>query len=107
MEEDNDDQWLYGEDSTTEKPAGNDESTDRIETDVFSEKGNEAFINPPDTTDENTVSLHFRFPKCVYLNHPVTATSIPSHHFKTMPYCNFPVYAYRSIWNLLLLNHPG
>lgn len=55
MEEDNDDQWLYGEDSTTEKPAGNDESTDKPEQDGFSEKEPESFINPPEVADDNTV----------------------------------------------------
>ena len=55
MEEDNDDQWLYGEDSATEKPPGNDESIDKPEPDVFSEKDHETFINPPEEVDDNTV----------------------------------------------------
>ncbi|XP_065211275.1 pre-mRNA 3'-end-processing factor FIP1 isoform X2 [Planococcus citri] len=57
MEEDNDDQWLYGEDSTAERPAGNDESTDKPEPDVFSEKEHEAFINPPESEEESAVDL--------------------------------------------------
>lgn len=52
MEDDNDDQWLYGEDSNEKSAIGEDTFDKPPETDVFSEKGNEAFVNPSVPSDD-------------------------------------------------------
>lgn len=57
MDEDNDDQWLYGEETSTEKPSTNDETNDRSETDIFAEKEPEIFIEPPVSEEESNVRV--------------------------------------------------
>jgi len=57
MEEENDDQWLYGDDSSTDKLAATENVADKVpETDVLATKAHDIFMNPTEEPDDSAVS---------------------------------------------------
>ena len=56
MEEENDDQWLYGEDPPAEKPSETENAVEKLPSaDVFSEKVQDSFMNPSEDGDDSAV----------------------------------------------------